>query len=104
VGHENSVFYSERPKELWELDPAATWVSFSDEVEHAARLYLADGKVHLLKVEFIGAKSDRIGFYGPTASRNGVYMKRIVLLSEEKDVPLRRGMPPNTSLERTREK
>jgi hypothetical protein len=104
LGHENSVFYSERPKELWELDPDATWLTFSEEAGHAAKRYLADGEVHLLKVEFIGSKSDRFGLYGSTPSKRGVYMKHLVRLSEIEEVPLRRGMPPNTSLERTRER
>jgi hypothetical protein len=104
VGHENSVFYSERPKELWELDPDATWLTFSEEVGHAAKRYLADGKVHLLKVDFIGSESERLGFYGPMPTKSGVYMKRIVRLSEVEEVLLRRGMPPNNSLERTRER
>jgi hypothetical protein len=104
LGHENSVFYTERPKELWELDPDATWLTFSEEVGHAAKRYLADGEVHLLKVDFIGSKVDRLGFYGSMPSKSGVYMKRLVSLSDVTDVPLRRGMPPNNSLERTRER
>lgn len=104
VGHENSVFYAERPKELWELDPAATRLTFSEEVGHAAKRYLADGEVHLLKVEFIGSKSDRLGFYGSTQSKSGIYMKRLVHLSEVEEVAVRRGMPPNISLVPPRER
>src|SRR5690349_4499565 len=85
VGHEYSVFYSERPKGLWELDPVASWLTPSEEVERAAESYLSDGQTHLLKVEFIGSRSDRLGFYGSTPSRSGVYMKRLVRLSEVKE-------------------
>jgi hypothetical protein len=102
VGHENSVFYPERPAEIWELDPDAAWLSFSDTVREAVKPYLADGEVHLLEVEFIGARCDRIGLYGATPSKVGVFMDHLVRVAEVKNVPLRRGMPPNISLERTR--
>ena len=104
VGHEYSVFYPERPAELFELDPDAAWLSFSKEAEREVMRYLADGEVHLLEVDFIGAKSDRLGLYGSTPSKKGVFMGRLVRAVEVKNVRLRRGMPPDTSLERARER
>jgi hypothetical protein len=103
LGHENSVFYPERPAEIWELDRDAAWLSYSEAVEQAAQPYL-DGEVHLLEVEFIGAKSERFGFYGAMPSKSGVFMERLVRAVEIKSVPLRRGEPPDTSPERTRER
>ena len=104
VGHEYSVFYSGLPAEIWELDPGAPWVSYSEAGVQAAERYLADGEFHILKVEFIGAASDHDGHYGPGEFRSGVHISRLTHLEEVAGVKPHRGMPPNTSLERTRDR
>jgi hypothetical protein len=102
VGHEYSVFYPTLPSEIWELDPAATWLNYSKEGAQAAERYLGDGEFHVLEVEFVGATSDRDGHYGPGEFKSGVYISRLNRIAEVPNVHPKPGMPPNTSLERTR--
>ena len=103
VGHEYSVFYSALPSEIWELDPSATWLSYSEEAAQVAKRYLVDGEFHVLEVEFVGAASDREGHYGPGEFKSGVHISRLTRIAEVVGAKPHRGMPPNTSLERTRE-
>jgi hypothetical protein len=104
VGFENSVFYADRPLVIWELDKSGAWLSLSRDAETAARPYFADGEPHLLKVEFIGVKPGRLGIYGGYGYRSGAHINRLLRADEITDVQWRRGEPPDTSLERTRER
>lgn len=102
VGHEYSVFYSALPSEIWELDPSATWLSFSEEAARVAERYLGDGEFHVVEVEFVGAASNREGHYGPGEFRSGVHVSKFTHIAEVPGAKPHRGMPPNTSFERTR--
>jgi hypothetical protein len=101
VGFEYSVYYADRPQAVWELDPNAVWLSLSEDAGQAAAPYLADGKPHLLQVEFVGINPGRLGVYG-VGFRDGVHMTRLLRVQELADVEWRRGVAPDTSPERMR--
>ncbi len=98
VGFEYSVYYADRPQAVWELDPNAVWLSPSEEAGQAAASYFADGKPHLLQVDFVGIHPGRPGSYG-VGFRDGVHMTRLLRVQELADVEWRRGVAPDTSQE-----